>query len=200
MSSWQVNNSDQNANAEAADVEASALFEQHRARVYRFCLGRLGNREDAADAVQDTYAKAWGALRDGSDVHQPLAWLLTIAGNVCTSRHRARSARPVEVPLSDEAAAATVTHLSRIELAGLPAALRALPDGQRRAFVLRELRGCSYEEICDDLGPRKPRSPPSSIGPGEPSPRHSPERESGCSSPSPSRGCSGPCSREAQQA
>ena len=70
---------------------------------------------------------------------------------MCASRYRAKRARPFETPLT-EAAEATVASLPPAELTGLPAALRALPDGQRRAFVLRELRGCSYEEICDDLG------------------------------------------------
>jgi len=138
------------ARSETAEAETNALFAQHRMRVYRFCLGRLGNREDAADAVQDTYAKAWLALRDGCEVRQPLAWLLTIAGNVCISRQRALRARPLETPLTEDAEA-QVTYLTRVELAGLPDALRALPETQRRAFVLRELRGCSYEEIGDEL-------------------------------------------------
>ena len=151
MSSVQAYRAGTGAQADPADIEASELFELHRARVYRFCFGRLGDREEAADAVQDTYAKAWLALRNGCEIRQPLPWLLTIAANVCASRYRAKRARPFETPLT-EAAEATVTSLPPAELTGLPAALRALPDGQRRAFVLRELRGCSYEEICDDLG------------------------------------------------
>ena len=149
MSTVQISRAD--SLARVADHEASTLYEQHRHRIYRFCLGRLGDREEAHDAVQDTYAKAWLALRDGCEVREPLAWLLTIARNVCASRFRARSARPIETPLYDEAIA-TVTYLNRAELAGLPAAVRALPDEQRRAFVLRELRGCSYEEICETMG------------------------------------------------
>jgi RNA polymerase sigma-70 factor, ECF subfamily len=151
VSSVQAYRAGTGAQADPADIEASELFELHRARVYRFCFGRLGDREEAADAVQDTYAKAWLALRNGCEIRQPLPWLLTIAANVCASRYRAKRARPFETPLT-EAAEATVTSLPSAELTGLPAALRALPDGQRRAFVLRELRGCSYEEICDDLG------------------------------------------------
>ena len=149
MSSVQITRSE--TAAHAAEVEASAFYEQHRQRVYRFCLSRLGDREDAHDAVQDTYSKAWLALRDGCVVREPLPWLLTIARNVCASRYRARSARPVETPLFEETLAA-VTPLRRDEIADLPAALRALPEEQRRAFVLRELRGCSYEEICDTMG------------------------------------------------
>ena len=151
MSNLPLNSASSPSIAETAEADASALFELHGARVYAFCLGRLNDREEAADAVQDTFAKAWLALRDGCEVRQPLAWLLTIAGNVCTSRHRARRARPVETPLADDTEA-TVSYLPRAELAGLATALRALPDEQRRAFVLRELRGCSYGEIGRDLG------------------------------------------------
>ena len=139
------------AGSETARAEASALYEHYGARVHTFCLGRLGDREEAADAVQDTFANAWIALRDGCTVRRPLPWLLTIAGNVCASRYRARSARPVETPLYDDAEA-TVTYVPRAELAGLSGAVRALPEGQRRAFVLRELRGCTYGEIGLTLG------------------------------------------------
>ena len=132
------------------ETEFGELYDVHCERVFRFCLRRLGDREDAADAVQDTYAKAWLALRDGCHVRDPLAWLLTIAANVCASRYRASRARPTQAPLTDDAAA--VTPLTSSELSGLPEALRALPDEQRHAFVLRELRGCSYDEIGDAIG------------------------------------------------
>ena len=151
MSSLQAPRAGDPTLADAAEAEASVLYELHGARVHAFCLGRLGDREEAADAVQDTFAKAWIALRDGCEVRQPLAWLLTIAGNVCASRYRARRARPIETPLRDDAEGPAFDQRPP-ELVGLPTALRALPEEQRRAFVLRELRGCSYEEIGLDLG------------------------------------------------
>ena len=58
--------------AASAKVEAGVLYEQYGARIYSFCLGRLGDREEAADALQDTFANAWMALRDGCTVRRPL--------------------------------------------------------------------------------------------------------------------------------
>ena len=136
--------------ADQVETEFGELYDLHSERVFRFCLRRLENREDAADAVQDTFAKAWLALRDGCQVREPLAWLLTVAANVCASRYRASRARPAQAPLTDNAA--SVAPLTSSELSGLPEALRALPDEQRHVFVLRELRGCSYDEIGDAIG------------------------------------------------
>ena len=116
MSSWPTTPAHGVETVETAEAATSELFELHGSRIHAFCLGRLGDREEAADAVQDTYVKAWIALRDGCEVRQPLAWLLTIAGNVCTSRHRARCARPAEAPLLDDVAA-TAFQLPRAELA-----------------------------------------------------------------------------------
>jgi RNA polymerase sigma-70 factor (ECF subfamily) len=155
VASYAARRADLGPDLERADREAGVLFERHRGRVYRFCLARLGDREEAADAVQDTFTKGWIALRDGCEVRQPLAWLLTIASNVCTSRHRARRARPAETPLLEDTEA-SVTHLAPVELASLPEALRALPEEQRRVFILRELRGCSYDEIGQAVGASQP--------------------------------------------
>ena len=73
-------------------ADASALYACYRATVYSFCLRRLTNHEEASDAVQDTFLKAWIALDGGQEVRRPLPWLLTIARNVCIDRRRALEA------------------------------------------------------------------------------------------------------------
>jgi RNA polymerase sigma factor (sigma-70 family) len=140
--------------ARAGDATAAAdvalLYERYATRVRRSCVRRLGCGDDAADAVQDTFLRAWLALRDGVEVRHPLPWLLTIADNVCVSRFRARAARVATTELSERAKVEFPEAIG--EVARLAEALGALPDRQRRALLRRELQGYSYDEIGDELG------------------------------------------------
>ena len=133
-----------------ARAEAAALYERYSARIHRFCVRRLGDRDEAADAVQDTFLRAWLALRDGAEVRFPVPWLLTIAENVCVSRFRARLARVTTTELSERSRVGYADPVS--EVAGLATALRALPDRQRQALLRREVQGYSYDEIGEELG------------------------------------------------
>src|SRR5262245_56506808 len=87
----------EDAPSPAADV--GVLYLRHRARIHALCLHRLGDREDAADAVQETFMKTWIALRAGHRIDRPLPWLLTVARNVCIDRQRALGTRPNLTPL-----------------------------------------------------------------------------------------------------
>lgn len=126
------------------------MYERYAARIHRFCVQRLGDQDEAADAVQDTFLRAWLALRNGTEIRHPLSWLLTIADNVCVSRFRAREARVATTELSDGTGVDFPEAVG--EVAGLAAALRALPDRQRQALLRRELQGYSYDEIGAELG------------------------------------------------
>jgi RNA polymerase sigma-70 factor, ECF subfamily len=126
------------------------MYERHAARIHRFCARRLDDQDDAADAVQDTFLRAWLALEDGVEVRHPIPWLLTIADNVCVSRFRARSARVSTTELSEGTGVDFSDTPS--EVAGLATALRALPVRQRRALLRREVQGYSYDEIGAELG------------------------------------------------
>ena len=70
---------------------ACSLFTRHQRRIYRLCLIRLGSRQDAEDALQQTFVNALKALQAGVRPHAEAAWLLEIARNVCLERHRSSS-------------------------------------------------------------------------------------------------------------
>jgi RNA polymerase sigma-70 factor (ECF subfamily) len=132
---------------------ASELFARHSGGVYRYCLRRLGSREEAEDALQVTYLNAWRSLKGGfqPDQHQP--WLYQIAANVCSTSLRSKLGRK-QVELGDPAALDALVARERTgadELVGLSEALRDLPARQRRALVLRDWRGLSYSEIAREL-------------------------------------------------
>lgn len=136
------------SNAAAAET-AALLFERHSTRLFAFCLRRLGTREEAEDAVQQTFMKAFAAVRGGFVPAAEKAWLYRIAENVCTDRLRSVTFRRRHE--SSPEALATVAAPGADGHAEIGAALAGLGEQQRRALVLREWRGLSYREIASEL-------------------------------------------------
>jgi RNA polymerase sigma-70 factor (ECF subfamily) len=140
------------ASSEAA--AAQLLFERHGDRVLAYCRRRLSSPEEAEDALQTTFLYACRGLQRGVVPETEIAWLLKIAHNVCLShwdsdrrRRRLELVRdPERIEASTPAAAG-----ARDDLHALEAALAGLTDLQRRAIVLREWRGLSYQEIAAEL-------------------------------------------------
>ena len=130
-----------------ADAERSfeQLYRGHRGDVYRAALRELGNSHDAEDVTQAAFVDAYRAVLRGTRPQAPRAWLLTIAENVRRRRFRTSLKRPREEPLDAENAFAAED--SNEQAASLLDALATLTAEQREAFLLREVRGLSYEEI-----------------------------------------------------
>jgi len=140
--------------ARAGSVSAFDVLEsRYREALIGYCT-KILPPERAEDVVQQTLTKAYQALlKEGSDLAlRP--WLYRVAHNGCLDVLRDRAMRHeqlddhragVEVDLPEE----IVERRERLhEVVG---AVRALPDRQREAIVLRELEGRSYEEIASSL-------------------------------------------------
>jgi RNA polymerase sigma-70 factor, ECF subfamily len=137
-----------------AATAAQALYERHGRKILAFCLHRLGNREEAEDAVQTTFLNAFRSLQRGVEPEVEAAWLFKIAENVCLSRQRSSSRRRrLEAPADLHALQDVVPSRAgeSDELFGLTEALGAMPAQQRRALLLREWHGLSYAEIAGEL-------------------------------------------------
>jgi RNA polymerase sigma-70 factor (ECF subfamily) len=129
------------------------LYTAHARLVRSVCRSVLRDREEAEDAVQQTFLSAQRALGNGSVPREPAAWLATIARNECLARVRQRMREPLPVDeepiaVGADAHSAAVT---RYEAATLREALADLPRAQREAILLRELRGLSYDEVARAL-------------------------------------------------
>jgi RNA polymerase sigma-70 factor (ECF subfamily) len=138
--------------APGSGARAEELFVRHARQIYAFCLYRLGDRQDAEDALQSTFLNAFRALDQGVVPHAEAAWLFKIARNVCLTRRRVAARRrrlESPEPLADTVAAPEPDAGDLVDLAG---ALHGLPPRQRRALVLREWQGLDYAEIADRLG------------------------------------------------
>jgi RNA polymerase sigma factor (sigma-70 family) len=134
----------------AADRLAE-LYARHRGLVAGLCRGMLRDVEEAADATQQTFVAAQRALRAGTRPNDPAAWLATIARNECRMRIRSRMAAPTVVALDENLdGAGDATYQGAVQAASvdeLRDALGELPERQREALLLREVRGLSYDEV-----------------------------------------------------
>ncbi len=136
--------------------ELETAFEQHRRELHVHCYRMLASYDDAEDAVQEAYLRAWRA-RHTFDGEHPRAWLYRIATNVCLDRSRAQQRRvragtevswltPYpdtlldDVPAADDEPGQAYVARETIELAFL-AALQVLPPRQRATLLAREVLG-----------------------------------------------------------
>jgi RNA polymerase sigma-70 factor (ECF subfamily) len=123
------------------------LVERHQHKLYTLAARVLGSQDDAADAVQDAFIRAWLALPSFRHGARFSTWLYRICLNAA---HDQRSKRP-HMPLEDAAEPADprdefVAH----ELSGaLQQALGELDDDYRVAVILYDVLGCSYAEIAE---------------------------------------------------
>jgi RNA polymerase sigma-70 factor (ECF subfamily) len=134
-------------------------------RVFSLCLRLLQDQDEADSATQDSFLKAYQALRkeDARDLDDPSRWITRIAVNTCLDRLRSRKWRFWRrKPGVDETAVLAMARSASPEaedryFAGqisvrLNAALTRLSARQRAVFVLRHYGNRSLEEIGTLLG------------------------------------------------
>jgi RNA polymerase sigma factor (sigma-70 family) len=117
----------------------------------RYAAAIVGNR--AEDVTQDAFSKALLAMRrDGREI-ELRPWLFRIVRNTALNELRDRPPSAETLAEAIAGGANPDEELERREeLADLMRRLRALPDAQRAAIVMRELEGLSHEEIAAALG------------------------------------------------
>ena len=120
------------------------LVRRHRDRLWAVALRTLGDREEAADALQDALISAFRSADRFRGDAAVTTWLHRIVVNACLDRIRRRQARP-SVPLADHEPGAVPAVDSDTAL-DVRAALARLPAEQRIAVVLVDVQGYSVAE------------------------------------------------------
>lgn len=136
-----------------------AIHDRYRARLFAYARQMLsGSRQDAEDALQDVFVRAYHTLRDSDREISLRAWLYRVAHNRCVDELRRPPPPSPEVlelvrpPQSDPLAEAE----RRENLRRLVADVRRLPEQQRSALLMRELNGLTYSEVGAALGASVP--------------------------------------------
>jgi len=139
------------------------LMERHYRRLYRIALSYLRNADEALDAVQEVFVKAFQAAPRWDPQSDVGPWLTRIAINHSIDRYRRGRRRQVaEAPLEEDAGErdARMTAddpsperrlLGREVGERIASALNGLPRRQRAVFVLRHYDEMALEEIARTL-------------------------------------------------
>lgn len=138
------------------DAEAfRELVERYRDQYARYALHMLGNREDAEEALQDAFTRAYRALPRCEDPERFGAWLFRILVNRCRTAgtRRGRRARTF---VADEAALLGASEEHPEDRAAwreeIDRALQRLRPEQREAFLLKYVEDMGYDEMSQLTG------------------------------------------------
>ncbi len=136
-----------------SDEAFRAIHDRYRQRLFAYARQMLPGRQDAEDALQDVFVRAYAGLRANDRQIALRAWLYRVAHNRCVDELRRPLVSPAEVfelisiPEQDPVAQAD----QRESLRRLIADVRRLPQQQRSALLMRELSGMSYAELAVTL-------------------------------------------------
>jgi RNA polymerase sigma-70 factor (ECF subfamily) len=129
------------------------LVERYRRPVTRLACSILG-REDAEDAAQEVFIRAYKSISNYRESGRFWCWLRRITINVCLKR-----TRPVVISLdeineipSHEADCVSRSVIDAIEAAELKSIIQELPPAYRYVIVLKYLEDMNYSEIAEILG------------------------------------------------
>jgi RNA polymerase sigma-70 factor (ECF subfamily) len=125
------------------------LVERYDRAVYNLCLRTMRNADDARDVTQESFFKAFRALRTFKPGAKFSTWIFSIAYHACCDRlAKRRRYSDAELPDRADPAAGPAAEAERDEEArALRAAIDRLPEKYRTVITLYHLQGQQYEEI-----------------------------------------------------
>jgi RNA polymerase sigma-70 factor (ECF subfamily) len=138
------------------DTAFKRIVEEYQDRIFNLCVFMLHSKEDAQEAAQDAFIKAYRSFEKFTPQASLYTWLYRISINTCidyTRKYRARF-------INDEDAIAEIASpepspekvsQSREVTAVIRKALESLTPDFRAIIVLKEMEGLSYEEISEVL-------------------------------------------------
>ena len=138
-----------------SDAAFSVIHDRYRQRLFVYSRQMLGgSRQDAEDALQDVFLRAYSSLRISDRPVSLRAWLYRVAHNRCIDHLRKPVPPAIDLfetsrrPLHDP----TIEAERREDLRRLIEDVRRLPEQQRSALLMREMDGLSYVELSEVLG------------------------------------------------
>jgi RNA polymerase sigma factor (sigma-70 family) len=151
----------------AKKINISEVIKNYGDRLKGFIRKRVKNMDDADDILQDVYVQLADADRLLKPVDQMAAWLFTIARNRIIDLYRKK--KPELLPeyddnedenfvaemrnlMFDDGSTPETEYFRSLVWIELEDALSMLPEEQRQAFELTEMKGFSFKEISEQTG------------------------------------------------
>jgi RNA polymerase sigma-70 factor (ECF subfamily) len=141
------------------DDEAFArLVEDYQSPVYNLCYRMLGDPMEAEDAAQESFWKAYNALKRYDPERKFVTWILSISSNHCIDRLRKRRIKkvslesmPPRLTLSEHSDGPESSFVQQEREAVVQQMLGRIGEKDRAAIILRYWYELSYVEIADSL-------------------------------------------------
>jgi RNA polymerase sigma-70 factor (ECF subfamily) len=133
------------------------LVERYTGAVFNLCYRMLGQRQDAEDATQEIFLRAYARLDAFDRSRRFSTWLLSIGSNYCIDRLRRRrfawlTLDDVSFWLPSGAAGPERSALINERRDQVQQALQQLPEQYRLVTILRYWHDMSYDEIAAHTG------------------------------------------------
>jgi RNA polymerase sigma-70 factor (ECF subfamily) len=138
------------------------LYRVHSRRVYALCLRMTGNPSLAEDLTQETFLLVFRKIQSFRGQSAFSTWLHRISVNVVLMKQRIKrfNETPLEETLGTEGDTLSLKEFGRSDpqLSGvvdrviLKDALRQLPRGYKKIFLLHDFLGYKHDEIAAALG------------------------------------------------
>jgi RNA polymerase sigma-70 factor (ECF subfamily) len=129
-------------------------FDDFYANSFRRLVGQLqamiGDRDEAQECVQEAFVRAWSHRRKLDRAEHPEAWVRTVAYRLAVSRWR-RSLRGRRAPDRALSSSGTSAPPSENHVA-VVAALKRLPEAQRRVLVLHHIADLPVHVVAREVG------------------------------------------------
>lgn len=145
------------------------IIRQHAPRLRAFVRGRVSNREDADDIVQDTFYQLVRTIRLlDNPIGQVTSWLYTVAHNLIVNHDKKQREESwpethgqdddlflsdlSDIMIADDSDNPDIRLLRKMVWQELEKALAELPDEQRQAVELTEVEGLAVKEAAERMG------------------------------------------------
>ncbi|WP_077612050.1 RNA polymerase sigma factor [Clostridium sp. Marseille-P2415] len=149
--------SDEELLKKVADGDQEAfrqLYQNTDRTMYSFILSVVKHPQDAEEIMQEAYLKIWTSASGYKSQGKPLAWMFTIARNLCYMKFREQK-HDSDVTLEDLTGSETGEVCPEIEMAAdkmvLLAALQLLKEEEREIVLLHTSAGMKHREIAASL-------------------------------------------------
>ena len=140
--------------AAAGDRRAfERLYRAHANRVFSICARMVSDRQRAEELTQDVFVRAWEKLASFRGDSAFTTWLHRLAVNVVLNARKSDGRRSSHFePEEDVGDYAAAMPLMPGDMLDLEAAIKTLPPGAKKVFILHDVEGYKHEEIAEMLG------------------------------------------------
>jgi RNA polymerase sigma-70 factor (ECF subfamily) len=133
------------------------LPERYYRELLRYFTRSFGDRDTAADVVQEAYVRIFALQRKGNAILDPRALLYHVGRNVAATHATRRAAEQrmldtLGLVAADAVPSVERTAIARQQLDALVRRLSVMPRKRRDAFILVRIHGCSYAEAGAHMG------------------------------------------------